>query len=145
AIRLWPATWVRMTPHCQTSTEISLRSEKTLVLENKMEPLWQKLVLIKLDATVASPWGPVRDYVPGSRLLRFTVVDKDEKQAGVTTDWSPIAGTTCGPDGAALVPSKSGLLSSAALYGALIGKVGGSSADVPDSSSPISPYGTKIV
>lgn len=109
-----------------------------------MEPSWQKLKMVKLEAT-APLWTLVMDYVPGSRLLRFTVADKDESQRTVSTSWHPITGTTCGADGVTVSPSKSGLLSNAALYGALIGKLGGSSADVPDSTSPTAPYGNKRV
>jgi hypothetical protein len=111
-----------------------------------MEPSWQKVKLIKLVATAAPLWTLVRDYVPGSRLLRFTVVDKDESNAAVASKWCPVDKTPpCGPDGIVPTTSKSGLLTNGALYGALIGKLGGSSADVPDSSAVGSPYGTKRV
>jgi hypothetical protein len=110
-----------------------------------MEPSWQKIKLLKLEATASPLWFLASDYVPGSRLLRITVVDKDENKANVATTWSPVSGTNCGPDGVTTSATKSGLLTGGALYGALIGKLGGSSADVPDASSVTGPYGTKRV
>ena len=109
-----------------------------------MEPSWQKLTVVKVSATTG-PWSVGKDYIPGSRLLRFTVVDKDDQSKPVPTSWSPVKGTRCGPDGAISTPAKSGLLTNGALYGALIGKLGGSSADVPDSTSPTTPYASKRV
>jgi hypothetical protein len=110
-----------------------------------MEPSWQKVKLVKIEATASPLWNLAIDYVPGSRLLRITMVDKDENKANVATTWSPVSGTNCGPDGLTTSATKSGLLTGGALYGALIGKLGGSSADVPDASSPLAPYGTKRV
>lgn len=110
-----------------------------------MDPAWQKVELIKLIATDAPLWTLVRSYVSGSRLLRFTVVDKDANKAPVATKWFPVDKTDCGPDGLATTTAKSALLSNGALYGALIGKLGGSSADIPDSSAIGSPYGTRRV
>jgi hypothetical protein len=40
---------------------------------------------------------------------------------------------------------KNGLLPVSALRGALIAKIGGSTADVPDPSNPTTPYGSKRV
>jgi hypothetical protein len=69
----------------------------------------------------------------------------DEQQTAVPTLWSPINGVDCGADGIRNALPKAGFLSTAAAYGALIGKIGGSSADLPDSSSAASPYGNKRV
>ena len=110
-----------------------------------MEPSWQKIKLLKLEATPSPLWYLASDYVAGSRLLRITVVNHDENNANVATTWSPIGGTNCGPEGVTTSAAKSGLLTGGALYGALIGKLGGSSADVPDASSPTAAYGTKRV
>jgi hypothetical protein len=110
-----------------------------------MEPSWQKLKLVALDAKPVGLWTLVADYVPGSRLLRFKVVAQDAQGLAVQNVWSPIKGTDCGADGIPITPAKAGLLSTGALYGALIAKVGGSSADLPDSTSLTAPYGTKRV
>jgi hypothetical protein len=110
-----------------------------------MEPSWQKIKLLKLEATASPLWFLASDYVAGSRLLRITVVDQDQNKANVATTWSPVSGTNCGPDGLTTSATKSGFLTGGALYGALIGKLGGSSADIPDASSLTAPYGTKRV
>jgi hypothetical protein len=101
-----------------------------------MEPSWQKLKMVKVESTVAL-WSLAKEYIAGSRLLRFTVVDRDEQKQTASISWSPIKGTTCGANGIVAIPPKSGCLSTGALYGALIGKLGGSSADIPDSHSSI--------
>jgi hypothetical protein len=117
----------------------------TINLEQRhMEPSWQQLKLVKVESTVAL-WSLAKDYIAGSRLLRFTVVDKDEQKQTASISWSPIKGTMCGANGIVANPPKSGCLSTGAPYGALIGKLGGSSADIPDSSTPTAPYGTKRV
>lgn len=117
----------------------------TINLEQRdMEPSWQKLKLVKVESTVAL-WSLAKEYIAGSRLLRFTVVDEDEQKQTASMSWSPVKGTTCGANGIVVNPPKSGCLSTGALYGALIGKLGGSSADIPDGSSPTAPYGTKRV
>jgi len=110
-----------------------------------MEPTWQSLQRVKVEARPVGLWGLASAYVPGSRLLRFKVISTDEQGNTVPTVWSPVKGTNCEADGLISVPAKLGLLSMAAMYGALIGKVGGSSADLPDSSSPGAPYGNKRV
>jgi len=110
-----------------------------------MEPTWAPLKTFKLEAGPDVLWGLVTDYVPGSRLLRFTLVDQDAQKNPLPTTWSPAKGMDCGANGTIVTPSKSGLLSGGALYGALIGKLGGSAADVPDSSQPTAPYGNKRV
>src|SRR5229473_2240580 len=86
--------WVRGAISCDQK-----KSQKQI--EEYMEPSWQKVKLIKLVATDAPLWTLVRDYVPSSRLLRFTVVDKDETSAQVVSTWCPADKTTCGPDGMA--------------------------------------------
>lgn len=110
-----------------------------------MDPIWQTFKLVEVKAQPTGFWGLVSSYLPGSRLLRFTVVEKDENGKPVLTTWNPASGIRCGADGITQ-PTKSGLLNSAALYGALIGKFGGSSADVPDTVASTSPpYPTKRV
>lgn len=110
-----------------------------------MEPTWAPLKAFELEARPDVLWSLVTDYVPGSRLLRFTLVDQDAQKNALPITWSPAKGTDCGANGTIVAPPKSGLLSGGALYGALIGKLGGSSADVPDSSQPAAPYGNKRV
>lgn len=108
-----------------------------------MQPVWNKTKLAKVDAKPVGFWNLVIDYFPGSHLLRLQVVSKDEKDHDVPILWSPIHGMDCAADGSTI--PKSGLLYNGAMYGALIAKIGGSSADLPDSSSTGGPYGSKKV
>jgi hypothetical protein len=109
-----------------------------------MDPAWQRYKLIEIKAQPDGLWTLVSSYVPGSRLLRFTVVNKDANGNPALTRWSPATGTDCSADGIAS-SAKTGTLSSAAQWGALIGKLGGSSADVPDPGATSMPYGNKRV
>jgi hypothetical protein len=108
-------------------------------------PFWSTLKLAKIAANPIGLWSLALEYVSGSQLLRFTVSSLDDQQRPAPTVWSPISGTDCGADGIRNTPPKSGFLSTSAAYGALIGKIGGSSADLPDSSSGAAPYGNKRV
>jgi hypothetical protein len=100
---------------------------------------------VKVEAKPVGIWNVALEYVPGSRLLRLTVVADDGTGNQVPTIWSPITGKDSGSDGITSTPAKSGLLLNSALYGALIAKLGGSSGDVPDSTSALGPYGSKKV
>jgi hypothetical protein len=110
-----------------------------------MDPAWQKYKCIEVKALPTGIWNLVSSYIPGSRLLRFTVVNRDANGDPVLTTWDTGTGTNCSADGIITSPPKSGLLSTGTLFGSLVGKLGGSSADVPDSSAPTAPYGTKRV
>jgi hypothetical protein len=110
-----------------------------------MEPSWKSLKPFKVEAKATGFWSLVADYVPGSRLLRFGLIKQNAQGEALPVLWSPAKGIECGPDGTNVTPPKSGLLSGGALYGALIGKIGGSSADIPDVSQSTAPYGTKRV
>ncbi len=110
-----------------------------------MDPKWKTIKAFKVEAKPTGLWNLVTDYVPGSRLLRFTLLENDAQNQPVGVLWSPAKDVQCGADGISIAPAKSGLLTCGALYGTLIGKLGGSSADVADSSQPITPYGTKRV
>jgi hypothetical protein len=109
-------------------------------------PSWNPVAVIKVESKPAGLWTIAMEYVPPSRLLRFRVVDKDGLKKTVSTDWKLGDDPGCGADGVASSATKAGLLCSAAPQGALIAKIGGSTADVPDSSSPgTSPYAGKRV
>jgi hypothetical protein len=109
-----------------------------------MKPNWQNITIVKVESGPGI-WQIAEEYIPGSRMLRFKVLNVDAAKNSVPTVWNPLNGTGCGADGVYSAPSKANLLCSAAMYGALIGKLGGSSADLPDSSSPLTPYGSKRV
>jgi hypothetical protein len=60
--------------------------------------------------------------------------------------WSPSEGILCGPDGDRATGAKAGMICCTAAYGALIGKIGGSTGDLPDTTlGNTSPYGSKKV
>jgi hypothetical protein len=110
-----------------------------------MEPSWKNLKTFTVEAKPTGLWNLVTDYVTGSRLLRFRWMRQDAQGNALPDSWSPDKNVRCGADGTWVTPAKTGLLSGGAMYGALIGKIGGSSADVPDTSQPASPYGSRRV
>jgi hypothetical protein len=88
-------------------------------------PSWQPLSLIT-SAVVARPaglWTLVADFIEGPALLRITADPQD------SWSYSDIQTATCGPDGdpRALIATTRCLVPSAPV-GALVGKIGGSSA-----------------
>lgn len=107
------------------------------------EPAWKELARVKVTAKPEGLWNIVLPYVCGQRLLRVTVQEKDDKGATVTRKWAPSPKKECGPDGLAM--TKSGALLTTAPYGALVGKVGGGTADLPDSQGSSGPYTGKKV
>jgi hypothetical protein len=109
------------------------------------KPNWTFVDLVSVDAKPDGLWTLALDFASGSRLLRFRVVDKDEQDKGVSTTWSLSAGASCGPNGEPRSTTQSSLLCSAAPPGALIAKLGGSSADIPDPAQTTAPYGSKRV
>jgi hypothetical protein len=83
---------------------------------------WQPVTLLT-DTIPAHPdslWTPVLEYVEGPIKLKFVA----------TGTWEPVkGGSPCSPDGDAASPGVDDALSKAAPIGALIAKVGGSTAD----------------
>ena len=84
---------------------------------------WQPLATVVGRAKPVGLWTRALDYVAGPRKLKFVVRDGAQ--------WLPVAGAPCAATGAQSTPdpTKPALLTSA-LVGALIGKVGGSAADI---------------
>lgn len=101
--------------------------------------------MFTVEAKPTGLWNLVTNYVTGSRLLRFRWLPQDAQGNPLPDKWNPGTNVLCGADGTWITPAKTGLLSGGALYGALIGKIGGSSADVPDTSQPAAPYGSRRV
>src|ERR1051326_522607 len=108
-----------------------------------MDPAWQRYKLIEIKAQPDGLWTLVSSYVPGSRLLRFTVVNKDANGNPALTRWSPATGTDCSAHGIAS-SAKTGTLSSAAQWGALIGKLGGVRRMCPIQALRQCPMGTSV-
>ena len=91
-----------------------------------IEPIWLPLDL-RTDSVLAKPpeglWTLVHEYVKGPAKLRI--------QASGT--WNYSGSTSCGADGARKAGFAQDSLNASAPLGALIGKIGGSPADRPDS------------
>ena len=88
------------------------------------EMIWRKLKELKLPTPQDAAWTPALDYVIPKRSYRFTVkaTANSWKLDGMTTD--------CTVDGTDLSASRSmEPICSGVPFGALIGKVGGSTAD----------------
>lgn len=105
--------------------------------QSMTSPSWSELVRVKVAAQPDGLWNLVFDYVSGPRLLRIKVVDQDDKKNNVPVKWKPTTDDVCGANGL-LKPAKSDkttFLVSTAPFGALVGKIGGSTADLPDASS----------
>jgi len=94
-----------------------------------------KTGLVKVDAKPPGCWTVILPFVTGPRLLRFSVHDKDDKGAGVPMKWRLNSDEECGADGSIKGGTKTGALVTSAALGALVGKVGGSTADLPDAST----------
>jgi hypothetical protein len=101
-------------------------------------PNWQLLVEVKVQAKPEHEalWKLVYEYLAGPRRLRFKA----------TGAWQRGPDLTCGPNGA----SREGLVDAANLaggaqVGALIGKIGGSTADKGDSPAQVFAVGEYCV
>jgi len=129
------------------------------------EITWREVKRVDVNMTPGALWRLALEYVQGPRLLRLRVLNskgepvlngepglnKDGKAkvdpAG-KVDWPTwgLADSICSPDGNPRNPPKDTLLlCSRAPQGALIGKLGGSSADHPDTAPNSQPYGTRKV
>jgi hypothetical protein len=77
-------------------------------------------------------------------LLRFRILESDANGDPLRDKWHASATVECTADGVN-GPARTGMLVGTAPRGALVGKLGGSTADLPDSTNPATPYGTKKV
>jgi hypothetical protein len=110
-------------------------------------PSWKDLIRVKVAAKPEGLWNMVFPYVCGPRLLRITVIGKDDKGTDVSTKWK-LGGPNneCGANGLLKPPkSASTFLVPSAPFGAMVGKVGGSTADLPDTSPAGGPYAGRKV
>jgi hypothetical protein len=110
-----------------------------------MTLIWQPIGVVLIPAAPLGFWTLAEEFVPGSRLLRILTLDETPERIPVAFAWSPTSEVQCGPDGD-FQTSKTGLLFTGAAYGALIGKISGSTADLPETfTGTSSPYGNKKV
>ena len=112
------------------------------------QPPWRKVLVLRVPAQPAHAglWTPALDVVAGPRLLRITILDHDDQSNPIGTDWNIEKDSPCSANG--LSDKKSGdtvgdLLAANASRGALIGKVGGSAADLA-SGNPRTYTGARV-
>ena len=103
--------------------------------------------LVRVEGKPAGFWNMIIPYVSGPRLLRFTVYEKDDKGQTVPKKWHVSKNEEIGADGQPAGKTMTGILVTTAARGALVGKIGGSTADLPDSATGAgaAPYSGKKV
>lgn len=109
---------------------------------------WQSIDVVRVPSYVpgAGFWTLAQEFIAGSRLLRVRVVNQDREHHHVPSVWSQANGVACHPDGDPAITARMGMLCTSAACGALIGKIGGSTGDLPDSATgSTSPYPGKKV
>jgi hypothetical protein len=95
------------------------------------KPSWQAVSgMVKVESKPPGFWTTAIPFVSGPRLLRLTVQPTDDKGSNVPVIWRSAAGE-CGADGLKGA-ANTGMLLTNTSAGALIGKIGGSTADLPD-------------
>lgn len=111
-----------------------------------MPLVWLPLAIVRIPARPVGLWTLAHEYVPGVRLLRITVLQEDQDNRPVPITWNVSPSLACGPDGNFANPDNVSLVCTTASYGALVGKIGGSTADLPDTTpGNTSPWGSKKV
>lgn len=131
------------------------------------KPAWRELKVVDVDSARLSVWTLAVDYVDPGRLLKMTVaevsapkqespvanetplVKKGEpetktetpppKQPTTQQTWSLSPTEQVNANGLPVMASRTSLLLSTAPRGALIGKIGGSTADVPAATDAADP------
>jgi hypothetical protein len=100
------------------------------------QPTWRELAKVKVPETSADLWTKALDYVTPGKLYRIAVepVAAQPPATGmVVQKWTPESGTGCTADGDASLARTGSIVLDTSPAGALIAKVGGSTADVqPD-------------
>jgi hypothetical protein len=105
-------------------------------------PSWREIKWAKVPAKPDGLWTVILEHISGPRLLRISVKDKDKKKVDVAVKWHTTETEDCGANGIARdTSSTTGTTGTAstlimyAPYGALVGKLGGSTADLPEGGS----------
>ncbi len=109
-------------------------------------PNWSLVDTVTVNAQPEGIWNLAIEFVPGPRLLRFRVVEKDKNGTPAPLLWT-VNGTVnpalvCSPEGLLSSDAKTSYLCPGAALGALVGKLGGSTSDIPDPSQAAAPFGT---
>jgi hypothetical protein len=105
------------------------------------KPAWRDVTTCPVSAGPNALWTLAVDHVDSGRLLKLTVPEvpavakpgapPPAEGATVPQMWQPSKGESVNADGFPVVKTRPGLLLASAPRGALIGKIGGGTADVP--------------
>jgi hypothetical protein len=108
------------------------------------KPFWRKIDIVKVEAAPPlGSWNLVVDWVAGPRLLRFTASAVNNAGAAVVETWQMASDLPpCTGNGMSDKEPGPLFLSKGTNPGALIGKIGGSVADLPEAAQKddLSPY-----
>ena len=109
-------------------------------------PSWKELVRAKVPAQPEGLWNIVFPYVYGPCLLKMTAVTQDDHGNDIPTKWKTTANDECSANGLLRPPkAPASFLVPSAPFGAVIAKIGGSTADLPETSPSGGPYpGRKV-
>jgi hypothetical protein len=96
--------------------------------------IWRPITVapVKIPDPQASAWTPFHDYFAPNRFYRIKV-----KTGGT---WTLNGAAACGPDGIDIPPRSGDPVCPGTPYGALIGKIGGGTADKSGLIFPIGRY-----
>jgi hypothetical protein len=95
-------------------------------------PSWRAITRAKVPAKAEGLWTMVVEHVAGPRLLRISVQEKDQAGAALPTQWKFTATEQCTANGQLRNAACTNALITTAPCGSLIGKIGGSTADMPE-------------
>lgn len=89
------------------------------------QPTWREIWKISVPNETGNAWTAALDYVTSGKLYKIVVASKEK--------WTPESGTACNADGDATLTRSSAVILDTSSVGALIARIGGSTADLkPD-------------
>lgn len=89
------------------------------------QPTWREIWKIKVPDETGNAWTAALDYVTPGKLYKIVVASKEK--------WKPESGNACNADGDATLTRSGAVILDTSSVGALIAKIGGSTADLkPD-------------
>jgi hypothetical protein len=98
-------------------------------------PSWREIKWARVPARPDGLWNMIVEHIAGPRLLRISVKDLDKDKNPVAVKWKLAAAEECGANGIIKTAAHTGALNTSAPRGALIAKVGGSTADLADATA----------
>lgn len=106
------------------------------------QPTWREIARVKVPGRPETLWTGALDFVTPTKLYRIAVEPQSAAAAGGASlqdqRWTPLSGQACTADGDPTLSRSEALVIDGCPAGALIGKIGGSTADSkPDSDKCI--------